>query len=163
MALVFAPAANAVLAPCDPRSRAGIRGDERHRELGGVFGVAVLASVFSAHGSYASPHAYTAGRTAAIPVGAAILAIGALVALLVPGIRAGPRTERRPSDANSRVRGESDLGLASAFGQPANSLPSRGRHTSVTAHRQAMSTRLDGAADWPQCLDGSGWPHQHFL
>jgi hypothetical protein len=58
------------------------------RELGGVFGVAVLASVFSAHGSYASPHAYTAGFTAALPVGAAILAIGALVALLVPGIRA---------------------------------------------------------------------------
>ena len=52
------------------------------------FGVAVLASMFSAHGSYASPHAYTAGLTSALPVGAATLGIGALVALLVPGIRA---------------------------------------------------------------------------
>ena len=63
-----------------------------------MFGVAVLASVFSAHGSYASPHAYTAGLTAALPIGAAILAIGALVALLVPGIRAARTQEQSHGD-----------------------------------------------------------------
>jgi EmrB/QacA subfamily drug resistance transporter len=89
MALVFAPAANAALGSVRPEEAGQASGATNAiRELGGVFGVAVLASVFSAHGSYASPHAYTAGFTAALPVGAAILAVGALVALLVPGIRA---------------------------------------------------------------------------
>jgi EmrB/QacA subfamily drug resistance transporter len=93
MALVFAPAANAALGSVRPAEAGQASGATNAiRELGGVFGVAVLASVFSAHGSYASPHAYTAGFTAALPVGAAILAVGALVALLVPGIRA-TRTE----------------------------------------------------------------------
>jgi hypothetical protein len=41
--------------------------------------------VFSANGSYASPQAFTDGMTAAIWVGAAVLAVGALLALLVPG------------------------------------------------------------------------------
>jgi cytochrome c biogenesis factor len=54
------------------------------RELGGVLGVAVLASVFAHNGSYASPAAYTDGMTSAIWVGAAVLAAGALVALLIP-------------------------------------------------------------------------------
>jgi MFS family permease len=89
MALVFAPAANAALGSVRSAEAGQASGATNAiRELGGVFGVAVLASVFSAHGSYASPQAYTAGLTAALPVGAAILAVGALVALLVPGIRA---------------------------------------------------------------------------
>ena len=46
--------------------------------------MAVLASVFSAHGSYASPQAYTAGLTAALPIGAVVLAVGAVLALIVP-------------------------------------------------------------------------------
>ena len=54
------------------------------RELGGVMGIAVLASVFCAHGSYASPQAYTDGMVSAVWVGAAVLAAGALVALLIP-------------------------------------------------------------------------------
>jgi hypothetical protein len=56
------------------------------RELGGVLGVAVLASVFSAHGSYASPQAFTDGVVAALPVAVVVLAIGALAALFVPGL-----------------------------------------------------------------------------
>jgi hypothetical protein len=51
-------------------------------------GVAVLASVFQAHGSYASPQAFTDGVTAALPIGAVVLALGALAALLAPGRRA---------------------------------------------------------------------------
>ena len=56
----------------------------------------VLASVFVANGSYASPQAFTDGMTSAIWVGAAVLAVGALIALLVPGKR---RAESAPEPA----------------------------------------------------------------
>ena len=85
MALVFAPSANAVLSSVDQRSAGQASGATNAiRELGGVMGIAVLASVFSAHGSYASPQAYTDGMVSAVWVGAAVLAAGALVALLIP-------------------------------------------------------------------------------
>jgi EmrB/QacA subfamily drug resistance transporter len=88
MALVFAPSANAVLASVRPQEAGQASGATNAiRELGGVMGVAVLASVFSASGSYASPQAFTDGLLAALPIGAAVLAVGALVALLVPGRR----------------------------------------------------------------------------
>jgi hypothetical protein len=54
----------------------------------------VLASVFSAHGSYASPQAFTHGVTAALPVGAVVLAIGAVIALLVPKLASAQGGER---------------------------------------------------------------------
>jgi EmrB/QacA subfamily drug resistance transporter len=85
MALVFAPAANAVLSSVRPEEAGQASGATNAiRELGGVLGVAVLASVFAHNGSYASPAAYTDGMTSAIWVGAAVLAAGALAALLVP-------------------------------------------------------------------------------
>ena len=85
MALVFAPSANAVLSSVRPQEAGQASGATNAiRELGGVLGVAVLASVFAAHGSYASPQAFTDGLTAAISVGAAVLAVGAVLALLVP-------------------------------------------------------------------------------
>jgi EmrB/QacA subfamily drug resistance transporter len=89
MAMVFAPAANAVLGAVRPEEAGQASGATNAiRELGGVLGIAVLATVFSHNGSYASPEAYTSGMTAAIWVGAAVLAVGALTALLVPGRRA---------------------------------------------------------------------------
>src|SRR5690242_21522178 len=39
------------------------------REIGGVLGVAVLASVFSANGSFASPQAFVDGMVPAVWVG----------------------------------------------------------------------------------------------
>ncbi|MET1010286.1 MAG: MFS transporter, partial [Gaiellaceae bacterium] len=54
------------------------------RELGGVFGIAVLATVFTSYGSYASPQAFTDGLVPAVWVGAAVLAVGAFVSLLIP-------------------------------------------------------------------------------
>jgi EmrB/QacA subfamily drug resistance transporter len=85
MALVFAPSANAVLGSVRPQEAGQASGATNAiRELGGVVGVAVLAAVFSAHGSYASPRTFTAGLTAAIPIGAVVLTIGAVLALLVP-------------------------------------------------------------------------------
>jgi EmrB/QacA subfamily drug resistance transporter len=89
MALVFAPSANAVLGAVRPEEAGQASGATNAiRELGGVMGVAVLASVFSAHGSYVSPQAFSDGVVAALPIGAAVLAVGAVVALLVPGMRA---------------------------------------------------------------------------
>ncbi|MGH3166063.1 MAG: MFS transporter, partial [Trebonia sp.] len=85
MAMVFAPASNAVLASVAPAEAGQASGATNAiRELGGVLGIAVLASVFSAHGSYAAPASFAAGLTAALPVGAAVLAVGAVIALLVP-------------------------------------------------------------------------------
>ena len=85
MALVFAPAANAVLGSVRPEEAGKASGaTSAIREVGGALGVAVLASVFGSHGSYASPQTYVDGMTAALPVGAAVLAAGALAALLVP-------------------------------------------------------------------------------
>jgi EmrB/QacA subfamily drug resistance transporter len=96
MALVFAPAANAVLGAVRPEEAGQASGATNAiRELGGVLGIAVLATVFSHNGSYASPEAYTTGMTSAIWVGAAVLAAGALVALLVPGRRAQRATAAR--------------------------------------------------------------------
>ncbi len=69
MALVFAPSANAVLSSVRPQEAGQASGATNvTRELGGVIGVAVLASVFSAHGSYISarvhgrPHRGAADR-----------------------------------------------------------------------------------------------------
>ncbi len=89
MALVFAPSANAVLGAVRPEEAGQASGATNAiRELGGVMGVAVLASVFSAHGSYASPQAFSDGVVSALPIGAAVLAVGAAIALLVPGLKA---------------------------------------------------------------------------
>jgi nitrate/nitrite transporter NarK len=86
MALVFAPAANATLAAVRPDEAGQASGATNAiRELGGVLGVAVLATVFASTGSYDTPGSYVAGMTSAAWVGAAVLAAGALIALLVPG------------------------------------------------------------------------------
>jgi EmrB/QacA subfamily drug resistance transporter len=89
MALVFAPAANAVLASVRPEEAGQASGAMNAiREVGGVLGVAVLATVFNEAGGFATPDAYVDGLIPAVWVGAAVLAVGALVALLVPGRRA---------------------------------------------------------------------------
>ena len=86
MALVFAPAANAVLGAVRPSEAGQASGATNTiREIGGVLGVAVLASVFTHVGGMASPADYVDGLVPAVWVGAAVLAAGALVALLVPG------------------------------------------------------------------------------
>jgi EmrB/QacA subfamily drug resistance transporter len=104
MALVFAPSANAVLGAVRPQEAGQASGATNAiRELGGVMGVAVLASVFSAHGSYASPQAFSDGVVSALPIGAAVLAAGAVVALLVPGLRAARRAATAPVPAEPAV------------------------------------------------------------
>ena len=100
MALVFAPSANALLSSVRPSEAGQASGaNNTIREVGGVLGVAVLASVFTGAGGYTSPQAYVDGLIPAVWVGAAVLAVGALVALLVPGRRAGAAVEELPERA----------------------------------------------------------------
>ncbi len=67
MALVFAPAANAVLGAVAPAEAGQASGATNAiREVGGVLGVAVLASVFSASGGYTSPQAFVDGLVPAL-------------------------------------------------------------------------------------------------
>ena len=57
MALFFAPVANVVLSAVRPEEEGQASGaNNAIRELGGVFGVAVLASIFSHYGGYGSGH-----------------------------------------------------------------------------------------------------------
>jgi EmrB/QacA subfamily drug resistance transporter len=85
MALVFAPSANAVLASVTTEQTGQASGATNSiRELGGTLGIAVLATVFTSHGSYASPQAFLDGLHPAIWVGVSVLAAGALIAAALP-------------------------------------------------------------------------------
>jgi EmrB/QacA subfamily drug resistance transporter len=85
MALVFAPSANAVLASVRADQAGQASGaNNAIREIGGVLGVAVLASVFTGAGGYTSPQAFVNGLIPALWVGVAVLAAGAFVVLMLP-------------------------------------------------------------------------------
>src|SRR5438045_9258756 len=73
------------------------------RELGGVFGVAVLASVWSHFGSYASGQSFVDGMIPAVWIGAGVVAAGAVAAFLIP----------------ARARRQEDQQLEPAFDQVA--------------------------------------------
>jgi EmrB/QacA subfamily drug resistance transporter len=91
MALVFPTAPEAVLAAVRPSEAGKASGATNAiREVGAVLGVAVLATVFAANGGYESPQAFADGVAAALPVAVAVLAAGALIALLVPRRGAAP-------------------------------------------------------------------------
>ena len=92
----------------------GVGANNAIRELGGVFGVAVLASIFASYGGYESGAAYVDGLIPAVWVGAAVVLLGALAPC---SFRAGvartswllwrrnpSRFSRRPSLAQERRR-----------------------------------------------------------
>jgi MFS family permease len=92
MGLFFAPIANVVLSavPRDDEGKAsGV--NNTIRELGGVFGVAVLGAIFSVNGSYVTPRTYVDGLVPALWMGAAVVAIGAVLAYALPRTVAGLR------------------------------------------------------------------------
>src|SRR5207302_119801 len=89
MSLYFAPTANLILSAVRREEEGKASGvNNTVREIGGVFGVAVLATVFSAVGGYASPTAFVNGMTAAVWVGSAMVALAAVAALAIPGRKA---------------------------------------------------------------------------
>jgi EmrB/QacA subfamily drug resistance transporter len=85
MAMFFAPVANVVLSAVKPAEEGKASGaNNAIRELGGVFGVAVMASIFSSYGGYASPATFVDGLVPAVWVGAIVVGTGAVVSLLIP-------------------------------------------------------------------------------
>src|SRR5207253_7020915 len=88
MAMYFAPVANVVLSSVKPEEEGQASGaNNAIRELGGVFGVAVLAAVFSHYGGYQTSDSFVQGVTPALYLGAAIVIIGAVAALFIPRLR----------------------------------------------------------------------------
>jgi hypothetical protein len=85
MSLFFVPVANVVLGSVRPEEEGVASGaNNAIRELGGVFGVAVLGAIFSAQGSYASKASFTSGIRPALLVGAIVVALGAVAAVAIP-------------------------------------------------------------------------------
>jgi EmrB/QacA subfamily drug resistance transporter len=92
MALFFAPVANVVLSAVRPEEEGQASGaNNAIRELGGVFGVAVLASIFSHYGGYGTGRQFTDGMDVAVWVGAAVVGVGAIAAFAIP-------RRRRPAE-----------------------------------------------------------------
>jgi EmrB/QacA subfamily drug resistance transporter len=84
MALFFAPVANVVLGAVAPQHEGKASGaNNAIRELGGVFGVAVLASVFAHEGGYRSAETFTHGTSLAVWIGGAVVALGAIAAAFI--------------------------------------------------------------------------------
>jgi EmrB/QacA subfamily drug resistance transporter len=114
MGLFFAPIANVILSAVSPQEEGKASGvNNAIRELGGVFGVAVLAAVFTANGSYASTIAYVDGLVPAMQLGAVVVALGAVAALALPG-RADQRGGATVPIPVDRGRGALDAPVASA-------------------------------------------------
>ncbi|MFL6116276.1 MAG: MFS transporter [Catenulispora sp.] len=86
ISMCFPAVANAVTSSVPPED-AGIAAgvNVTLRELGGVFGVAILGAVFAAHGGYATPAAFVHGFRPAMWVGAGVPLGGALAAVFAPG------------------------------------------------------------------------------
>jgi EmrB/QacA subfamily drug resistance transporter len=94
MAMFFAPVANVVLSAVRPQEEGKASGTNNAiREVGGVLGVAVLASIFARYGGYESPETFTDGLVPALWIGAVVVGVGALVALLIP-------RKRRPAEVS---------------------------------------------------------------
>ena len=94
MGLFFAPVANVVLSAVRPEEEGQASGaNNAIRELGGVFGVAVLATVFSTYGGYESGQTFVDGLEPALWIGAIVVALGAVAALMIPR-----RRRRRPAE-----------------------------------------------------------------
>ena len=85
MGLYFSPVAHTILASVR-REEAGQAAGAHSatREVGGVFGVAILATVFATYGGYASPEDFTDGIVPALWVGAVVVGAGAVAALFIP-------------------------------------------------------------------------------
>jgi EmrB/QacA subfamily drug resistance transporter len=93
MSLTFPPLSLVSLSAVKPEEEGQASGvNNALRELGGVFGVAVLATIFVTYGSYATPHSFVNGIHPALWVGTAIVGSSIVAALLLP-------RQRRPEQA----------------------------------------------------------------
>jgi EmrB/QacA subfamily drug resistance transporter len=97
-ALFFAPVAATILGAVAPTEQGQASGVATAvRELGVVVGIAVLTSVFAAHGDLTSSVGFLAGIGPALWLGVALAGTGVLAALALPG-RGRPLRHRAPRD-----------------------------------------------------------------
>jgi EmrB/QacA subfamily drug resistance transporter len=88
MGLVFAPSSTAVLATMVPDDHAKASGtNSMLREVGVALGIAVSTAVFTGAGGALTPVDYAVGAQPAVIVGAAVLLVSGLVAMLLPAGR----------------------------------------------------------------------------
>src|SRR6202043_2011924 len=112
LGLFFAPVANVVLGSVEPHEEGQASGaNNAIRELGGVFGVAVLASIFTHYGSYQTPHTFVSGLTPAVYIGAFIVGLGAIAALFIERRR---QTATAPQAQRAAGRQTPELALETA-------------------------------------------------
>jgi EmrB/QacA subfamily drug resistance transporter len=101
MGLVFAPSSTAVLANMRPADHAKASGaNSTLREIGVALGVAVLTAVFTGAGGTLTPTGYVDAAIPAVWVGAAALAVAALVGLALPSRRAAATAATAASTAD---------------------------------------------------------------
>ena len=105
ISMCFPTVANAVMSSV-PLQEAGVASGANGmlRELGGVLGIAVLASVFARHGVYNSPRTFIDGFTNALWVAVGFSAVAALAALVMP---------RRQRASEAPTAGQLTLALGS--------------------------------------------------
>ncbi|MEY9962264.1 EmrB/QacA subfamily drug resistance transporter [Streptacidiphilus sp. MAP12-16] len=85
MALFFAPVTTVLMGSVKPEEQGIASGaNNALREIGGALGVAVLTSVFTAHGDYSSAQRFADGLTPALWVGAAAIGAATVASLIVP-------------------------------------------------------------------------------
>jgi EmrB/QacA subfamily drug resistance transporter len=95
MGMFFAPVANVVLSAVRREEEGKASGTNNAiREVGGVLGVAVLASIFARYGGYESSQTFNDGIVPALWIGAAVVGVGAALALFIP-------RKRRPAEVQA--------------------------------------------------------------
>jgi hypothetical protein len=82
-----------------------------------VLGIAVLGAVFSSNGGYASGSDYVSGMTPAVYVGAVVVGLGVVAALIIPG-RRRQRAEAALAEPIVEWDGAVDPGVLSGPGGP---------------------------------------------
>ncbi|WP_141578899.1 MFS transporter [Actinomadura sp. WMMA1423] len=97
IAMCFPTVAGAVVSSVPPGDVGVAAGaNNALREVGGVFGIAIVAAVFAHEGGYATPGQFVDGFTAAEWAAAGVAAAGVLAAWLAPGRPARPEPGRAP-------------------------------------------------------------------
>ncbi|MEZ4596912.1 MAG: DHA2 family efflux MFS transporter permease subunit [Chloroflexota bacterium] len=100
MGLFFAPVANVVLSAVRPQEEGQASGaNNAIREVGGVFGVAVLTAIFLLDGQPSSAQSFVDGLRPATLVGALFVAVGAVAAFGIPRLRRMAHPELQPEAA----------------------------------------------------------------
>jgi EmrB/QacA subfamily drug resistance transporter len=137
MSLFFVPVANVVLGSVDPQHEGLASGTNNAiREVGGVFGIAVLSSVFAAAGGYANAVSFTSGIHPALVVATIVVAVGAVTSMFIPGLgsRAGaPHITAGGTTTAVTPAGDATAGHATAGHATADSAGNRSGRTSGAA------------------------------